>query len=78
MKRSNRLLSMMLKGLSIPFLFLGGIGLAKELIPILTHGQEYEHIVKHPGTWLLWLLVAGALLGIGSLLWFISSKDKGN
>lgn len=62
--------------ISYPFIFLGGIGLAKELVPIIMKGPEYEHALNHMGRWLLFLLFAGGILAIGLSLRVIAQHYK--
>jgi len=63
-----------LKLLAVPFLLIGGIGTGMQLMPVLTKGPEYEHAVEHFGAWMLFLVLALAILGVGGLLWFLAER----
>lgn len=62
-----------LKILAAPFLFIGGIGAAKELLPVLTKGPEYDYALQHIGSYVLLLALVFGILGIGGLLWFLAN-----
>jgi len=68
----NRTLQRALRILSWPFLFMGGIGLGRYLVPILLT-SDYDEALKDMGGasyghWLLMIGIAGVVFAIGLLL----------
>ena len=61
---------------SWPFLFLGGIGLAIELVPVLRGGAAYEQKVQNLGLYFLRLAVAVLLLCTGFALRWLATVNS--
>src|SRR5271157_3090216 len=65
-----------LRVLSFPFLFIGGIGLGLEIRNFLSSGPEKDFIYENIGTWLLQIALAGVLFLFGLLLRWAATIDS--
>jgi hypothetical protein len=67
------LLLSLAKLLTIPLVFLGGISVFKT-VKLADSPARKIIAEQHFGAWLLWLLLAGGVMGVGGLLWFYSGS----